>query len=85
MPRDAAQRRADQEADKLTMYLERPERETRPWYADAELRRYEELDESDIARERRERDRSVLHHSTRKPLVSIGGRLVGRITLLDLS
>lgn len=59
MPRDAAQRRADQEADKLTMYLERPERETRPWYADAELRRYEELDKSDIARERRERDRYV--------------------------
>lgn len=59
MPRDAAQRRADQEADKLTMYLERPEHETRPWYADAELRRYEELDKSDIARERRERDRYV--------------------------
>lgn len=55
--RDAAKRRADQEADKLTMYLERPERETRPWYADKELRRYEEMDTSDVAHERRERDR----------------------------
>ncbi len=53
--RDAAARKAAQEADKLTMYLERPDHETRPWYADKELRHVEETGEE--AERRRARDR----------------------------
>lgn len=52
---DAAQRKAAQDADKLTMYLERPDRETRPWYQDKELRHVEETGEE--AERRRARDR----------------------------
>lgn len=52
---DAAQRKAAQEADQYTMYLERPDRETRPWYQDRELRRVEETGEE--AERRRARDR----------------------------
>lgn len=43
--------------DPTTMYLNRPLRETRPWYTDVELRTYEERDEDEEKRERRERRR----------------------------
>jgi hypothetical protein len=43
--------------DPTTMYLNRPLRETRPWYTDVELRTFEERDEDEEKRERRERRR----------------------------
>ncbi|ORY23222.1 hypothetical protein BCR39DRAFT_363326 [Naematelia encephala] len=43
--------------DPFTMYLSRPEKETKPWYTDKELRRHEEREMGDEAEERRERER----------------------------
>lgn len=48
-------RKAEQEADKFTMYLGRPERETKPWYTDRDLRHVEE--KGDQAEYRRARDK----------------------------
>ena len=45
--------------DPFTMYLSRPEKETKPWYTDRELKRYEEKDPADEAAERRARNQSV--------------------------
>jgi hypothetical protein len=39
------------------MYLGRPERETKPWYADRDLKRVEDKEAGDEAEERRARDR----------------------------
>ena len=39
------------------MYLNRPERETKPWYADAQLRRFEERSEDKEILQKRERRR----------------------------
>jgi hypothetical protein len=42
-----------QSDDPTTMYLHRPERETKPWYTDPSLRRYEERDTGEDAERRR--------------------------------
>jgi len=39
------------------MYLGRPDRETKPWYTDRELKRVEEKEGGDDAEYRRARDR----------------------------
>lgn len=39
------------------MYLGRPEKETKPWYTDRELKRYEEKETGEEAEERRARDK----------------------------
>jgi hypothetical protein len=39
------------------MYLSRPERETKPWYTDRELKRVDEKDTGEEAEERRRRDK----------------------------
>ncbi|GMK58820.1 hypothetical protein CspeluHIS016_0602620 [Cutaneotrichosporon spelunceum] len=72
---DAATRKAAQEADKLTMYLERPDRETRPWYADKELRHVEERGEE--AERRRARDRRIQAKTkvSQDPLTAITKKL----------
>lgn len=54
---DMAKKKAEQEADRFTMYLGRPERETKPWYTDRELKRVEEKEMGERAEERRARDR----------------------------
>lgn len=46
-----------QDDDPTTMYLNRPERETKPWYTDAELRRYEDRSGDEAAALRREKKR----------------------------
>ncbi|KLT42945.1 hypothetical protein CC85DRAFT_73048 [Cutaneotrichosporon oleaginosum] len=72
--RDAASRKAAQDADKLTMYLERPDRETRPWYADKELRHVEETDEE--AERRRARDKiDAKSKVSQDPLTAINRKL----------
>jgi hypothetical protein len=43
--------------DKFTMYLNRPERETKPWYTDPDLRRVEEKATDEETERRRARDR----------------------------
>ena len=50
-----------QDDDPTTMYLNRPERETKPWYADAQLRRHEERSEDKEIQQKRERRRWVLN------------------------
>jgi hypothetical protein len=44
-----------QDDDPTTMYLNRPERETKPWYTDPELRKYDERQEGEDAKAKRER------------------------------
>jgi len=39
------------------MYLGRPERETKPWYTNREMRRVEDMEIGEEAEERRARDR----------------------------
>lgn len=46
-----------QDDDPTTMYLNRPERETKPWYTDAELKRYEDRSKDEAAELRREKRR----------------------------
>ncbi len=46
-----------QDDDPTTMYLHRPERETKPWYTDPELRRYEDRQEGEDAQAKKERRR----------------------------
>lgn len=41
------------------MYLGRPDKETKPWYTDRELKRVEEKEMGEEAEFRRERDRYV--------------------------
>jgi hypothetical protein len=43
-----------QDDDPTTMYLNRSERETKPWYADAELKRHEEKSEDKDSQRKRE-------------------------------
>lgn len=45
--------------DAYTMFLSRPDRETKPWYTDREMKRAEEKETGDEAEKRRARDRSV--------------------------
>jgi hypothetical protein len=56
---EIAKKKKEQEADMYTMYLGRPDKETKPWYTDRDLRRYEERDGEggEDAEERRQRDR----------------------------
>ncbi|KAL1410636.1 hypothetical protein Q8F55_004653 [Vanrija albida] len=70
---DAAKKKAEQDADRFTMYLGRPERETKPWYTDRELKRVEEKETGERAEERRARDRrkDVRSKERHDPLTSI--------------
>jgi hypothetical protein len=43
--------------DPTTMYLSRPLRETKPWYTDVELRAFEDREQGEEKREKRERRR----------------------------
>ncbi|BEJ14333.1 hypothetical protein CspHIS471_0401000 [Cutaneotrichosporon sp. HIS471] len=72
---DAATRKAAQEADKLTMYLERPDRETRPWYADKELRHVEERGEEAVRRQARDRRIEAKAKVSQDPLTAINKKL----------
>ncbi|TXT11249.1 hypothetical protein VHUM_02000 [Vanrija humicola] len=70
---DMAKKKAEQEADRFTMYLGRPERETKPWYTDRELKRVEDKETGERAEERRARDRrkDVRSKERHDPLTSI--------------
>ncbi|WVF70495.1 hypothetical protein IAT40_005285 [Kwoniella sp. CBS 6097] len=54
---ELAKVKKDRESDLLTMYLGRPDKETKPWYADRELKRVEDREIGEEAEERRARDR----------------------------
>ena len=54
---EMATKKAAAEIDKFIMYLERPESETKPWYADRNLKRVEE--KGPKADDRRARDQYV--------------------------
>ncbi|WVW82349.1 hypothetical protein I302_104356 [Kwoniella bestiolae CBS 10118] len=54
---ELAKTKKDQESDPFTLYLARPDKETKPWYADKDLKRVEDKEVGDEADERRERDR----------------------------
>lgn len=56
---ELAKKKREQELDKFTMYLGRPDTETKPWYTDRELKRAEEKESGEEADIRRERERSV--------------------------
>lgn len=47
----------DKERDPFTMYLGRPDRETKPWYTDKEFKRVEEKADGEEYDRRRERQR----------------------------
>ncbi|WVQ97425.1 hypothetical protein IAU59_004538 [Kwoniella sp. CBS 9459] len=54
---EIAKAKKDRESDLLTMYLGRPDKETKPWYADRELKRVEDRETGEEAEERREREK----------------------------
>ncbi|WWD09455.1 hypothetical protein V865_007579 [Kwoniella europaea PYCC6329] len=54
---EIAKTKKDQESDPFTLYLGRPDKETKPWYTDKDLKRVEDKEVGDEADERRERDR----------------------------
>lgn len=54
---EISKKKAEQEMDKFTMYLARPEREVKPWYTDRDLQRVEEKAMDEQAEERRARDK----------------------------
>ncbi|WWC58697.1 uncharacterized protein I303_101241 [Kwoniella dejecticola CBS 10117] len=54
---EIAKAKKDQESDPFTLYLGRPDKETKPWYADKDLKRIEDREVGEEAEERRERDR----------------------------
>ncbi|WRT64180.1 uncharacterized protein IL334_001109 [Kwoniella shivajii] len=54
---EIAKAKKDRESDPFTLYLGRPDKETKPWYADKDLKRVEDKDTGEEAEERRERDR----------------------------
>ncbi|WVR05923.1 hypothetical protein IAU60_002949 [Kwoniella sp. DSM 27419] len=56
-PAELAKQKKDQEKDPFTMYLGRPEKETKPWYTDRDLRRVEDKETGEEAEERRARER----------------------------
>ncbi|KAK4683808.1 hypothetical protein P7C73_g6411, partial [Tremellales sp. Uapishka_1] len=53
---EVAKKKADEKADPFTMYLSRPDKETKPWYTDREMKRAEEKEMSEEAEIRRARD-----------------------------
>ena len=57
---ELAKKKREQELDKFTMYLGRPEKETTPWYTDRELKHVEDRETGEEAEERRERERCVI-------------------------
>lgn len=59
---DLERRKAEQEADKFTVYLSRPDRETKPWYSDRDLKRVEDKETGERAEARRARNKWVCHH-----------------------
>lgn len=54
---EIAKKKREQELDQFTMYLGRPEKETKPWYADRDLKRVDEKETGETAEERREKQR----------------------------
>ncbi|GFZ43570.1 hypothetical protein JCM24511_01290 [Saitozyma sp. JCM 24511] len=74
---DIAKRKKEQEADPFTMYLGRPEKETKPWYADRDLKRVDEKEVGEEAEERREKERrkDVRSKTRNDPLTNINSLL----------
>ncbi|RSH84162.1 uncharacterized protein EHS24_005667 [Apiotrichum porosum] len=68
---DLERRKAEQEADKFTVYLSRPDRETKPWYSDRDLKRVEDKETGERAEARRARNKWDRHD----PLTSINRAL----------
>lgn len=64
------------------MYLGRPERETKPWYADKELKRVEEKETGEEAEERRARERrkDIRSKERNDPLTTVNALLSTRPT-----
>lgn len=56
-PAEIAKKKKEQEADQFTVYLRPKDRDTKPWYADRGLRRYEDMEEGEQADMRRARDK----------------------------
>jgi hypothetical protein len=57
---EIAKRKQKEKEDPFTMYLSRPDKETKPWYSDRELKRVEDRETGEDAERRRERDRFVV-------------------------
>lgn len=79
---EIAKKKKDQETDPFTMYLGRPEKETKPWYTDRELKRVEERELGEEAEYRRERDRyvPVRCHMRGYALMRVDGKMRGQRT-----
>lgn len=56
---ELAKKKKDQESDQSTVYLRPKDRDTKPWYSDRDLRRYEDMEDGEQAEERRARDKYV--------------------------
>ena len=54
---EISKKKAEQEMDKFTMYLKRPEREVKPWYTDPDMQRVEDKATDEETERRRARDR----------------------------
>ncbi|WVN85401.1 uncharacterized protein L203_100547 [Cryptococcus depauperatus CBS 7841] len=54
---ELAKVKKDQEKDPFTVYLARPDRETKPWYTDKEMRQFKDRELGEEAEGRRARDR----------------------------
>jgi hypothetical protein len=57
---EIAKKMQKEKEDPFTMYLSRPEKETKPWYTDRDLKRIEEKGIGEEAERRRERDKWVV-------------------------
>ncbi|RXK36135.1 hypothetical protein M231_06626 [Tremella mesenterica] len=54
---ERAKKKQKEKEDPFTMYLARPERETKPWYTDKEFKRVEDKETGEEAEQRRARDK----------------------------
>ncbi|WVQ70881.1 hypothetical protein IAR50_000406 [Cryptococcus sp. DSM 104548] len=74
---DIAKKKKDQEKDPFTVYLARPDKETKPWYTDKDMKRYDEKEVGEDAEFRRARDRRKDARSKDRndPLTSINSLL----------
>ena len=54
---DLAKKKKELEADQYTVYLRPKDRDTKPWYSDRDLRRYEDMEDGEQAEEQRARDK----------------------------
>ncbi|ODN84546.1 hypothetical protein L202_00476 [Cryptococcus amylolentus CBS 6039] len=74
---EIAKKKKDQEKDPFTVYLARPDKETKPWYTDRDMKRYDEKEVGEDAEFRRARDRRKDARSKNRndPLTSINSLL----------